>query len=349
MFRVRWIVVAAVLAAGCGGSSTPTNPGGSRNSGGVPPGGPPPNPGSHIVTGTTVNALDDAVAGVVSFTVGGTLVGRSETNGGFSVGFPSSGANRTTLTATGFIERQTTIAAPGANLSLSLIPSAFDVAAFDQMFRHSSSGLTRWKTAPGIVIERRVLRFTEVGAQTFEALEESLNQAEVDAIAADLLAGYDLLTAGRLGPVTSLTTQESAPGSSVTPRQNARIVVTRQDGLTRATGFWGYARWSTTADGEVTSGVIMLDRDFEKAPSAFHRSLRMHELGHTLGCQHVSIERASVMNSNARTEPNTFDQQAARIAMSRPTGNRTPDIDPVSHTATSAARTTHALIWHGAH
>lgn len=343
-------LVCVLLAIGCGGG--PTTPGADRNPGQtLPPSVPQPTPGPHAVTGAVVNAADDAaVSAAVSFTVDSTLVGRSELNGTFTVGFPSSGANRTVLNAAGYVDRQTNIAAPGANLRVSLIPAApaFDLAAFDQMFRHSSSGLTRWRTPPGLTIERRVLQFTDVGANTYQALEESLTQEEVDAVVADLLAGYDLLTAGRIGPLTSVAAQESAIGSTVTPRQNGRIVVTRQAGLTAATQFWGYARWSTTGDGEVTSAVIILDRDFERSASPFHRSLRMHELGHALGCQHVT-GRQSVMNADARTEPNTFDRQAARIATLRPTGNRTPDIDPLSHTASSAARLSQPLIWHGAH
>jgi hypothetical protein len=198
------------------------------------------------------------------------------------------------------------------------------------------------------VIERRVLQFTDTSAASYQTVDETLTQSEVDSVIADLLAGYELLTAGRLGAMASVTAQQAPAGATLTPRQDGRIVVTRQIGLTAATTFWGYARWSTNADGEVTSGVIILDRDFERGPSAFHRSLRMHELGHALGCQHVT-GRQSVMNSTATIEPNTFDRQAARIAMLRPTGNRTPDIDPASHIAVSLARSPQSLTWHGAH
>lgn len=347
------MALAAVMVIGCGGS--PTRPGDTGNPGGANPGNPQPTPGPHIVSGSVTSAADGAAAGTVSFTVGGTLVGRSDAAGNFSVGFPATGANRTSITATGFVERQTNIAAPGGGRQLSLIPSTFDLAAFDQMFRHAQvggtgPGLTRWKTPPGLVIERRVLQFTDTGATSYQALDETLTQQEVDSVLSDLLAGYDLLTAGRLGPVASVSTQEAAAGATVTPRQDGRIVVTRQEGLSRLSDghYWGYARWSTNADGEVTSGWIILDRDFERGASPYHRSLRMHELGHTLGCQHVTL-RSSVMNSAATIEPNTFDRQAARIAMLRPTGNRTPDIDPASHIASTVTRTSQSLTWHGAH
>ena len=347
----------ALCAAACSNSSSgsPTTPRTPDST--TPPGGPPINPGSHIVTGVVINALDDAGAGPASFTVNGTLVGQSEAGGIFSVGFPVSGMNRTMVSATGFVTRETGIGAPASNLRLSLIPATFDLTSFNQMFRHQSvnglaGGLTRWTSAPGLVLERRVLQFTDVNAPTYQAVDETIADADTDAILRDMRDGYDILTDGGLGPLASVTTQMADAGSTVTPRQNRRIVVTRQKGLTTATGFWGYARWSTTADGEVTSGVIILDFDFDTSTnpsfSRFHRSLRMHELGHTLGCQHVT-GTTSVMNSNARTEPNTFDRQSAKLAAVRPTGNRAPDIDPPSHLATAAARTAQPVTWHGAH
>lgn len=356
MSGVRWIVVAAVLAAGCGGSSGPTSPG---NPTGVPasPTGPSPTP---VVTGSVTSATDDSAAGNVAFTLtaGGTLVGVSDIGGAFSVGFPAAGLNRTFLAAVGFVTRETNILAPAANLKLSLIPSTFDLASFNQMFRHaqvggSGAGLTRWTSAPGLVIERRVVEFTEICALTYPALDEEINGVDTDRIIADMRDGYQLLTAGRLGPLASIETQEAEAGSTVSPRQSGKIVVMRGVGLTAKLGFWGYACWSRTADGEVAGGFIILDRDFDSSTnpslSQYHRSLRMHELGHTLGCQHVSTGRLSVMNSNARTEPNDFDRQAALIATLRPTGNRMPDTDPMSHSATSASPTSQALIWHGAH
>lgn len=335
------------MAAACGGNGSPTRPGTPNPGTGTPPE-PQPTPGPFAVTGFAVDATNDAAATRVSFTVNGTLVGRSGANGTFNVGFPTSGVNRTVITASGFVSRETGITAPGANLRLSLIPATFDLPAFDQMFRHSSSGLTRWTSPPGLVLERQVVQFTQVCQQSYQAIDETIGDADRDAILRDMRDGYEILTAGRIGSLTSVSTQTSGAGTTIAPRQDRKIVVIRGAGLTSATGFWGYACWSTTADGEVTSGFIILDNAFEKSTSPFHRSLRMHELGHTLGCQHVSTGRTSVMNSNARTEPNDFDRQAARIATLRPTGNRTPDTDPAAHAAASLAAS-RAVTWHGAH
>lgn len=344
-------LAAGVLATAAGCSSgSPTSPR-------TEPSGdnPPITPGGQVTTGTVTSAIGGAAAGVVSFTVNGTLVGRSDAGGGFSVGFHDPGVNRTVLTAGGFVTRETGIRAPAAGLSLTLIPSALDLTAFNQMFRHApasgaAQALTRWTEAPSIVIERRVLQFTDVSAPSYVALEETLTDAEVASIITDMTRGYEMLTGGLLGPLRSVTSRTSARGAAVSVNEPGRIIVTRQVGLTDSSNFWGYARWSTAADGEVTRGFIILDRDFEQSDSPFaqyHASLRMHELGHTLGCQHVT-DGTSVMNANARTEPNDFDRSAGRIAHLRPVGNRTPDIDPTGHAATTLARGG-ALTWHGAH
>jgi hypothetical protein len=315
-----------------------------------------------MVTGSVVNVLDDGPAGTVSFTSGTTLVGRSEPGGAFSVGFHLQGLNRTTLTADNFVTRETGVTAPANGTRVSLIPSAFDLGSFNQMFRHTQVGaagpaLARWVSPPALVIERRVLQFTNVNAASYVALEEMLTDNEVNAIIADMTDGYAMLTDGRLGTFASVTIQTTAPGETVSVSHPGRIVVTRQADLSARTreqhgvGYWGYARWATS-NGEVTRGFIMLDREFDSSTNPlltrYHRSLRMHELGHTLGCQHVT-GRTSVMNSNAQSEPNEFDRQAARIAMLRPPGNREPDVDPSTHNATTAAGTSQPVTWHGAH
>jgi hypothetical protein len=122
-------------------------------------------------------------------------------------------------------------------------------------------------------------------------------------------------------------------------------VVARYQGLLAAIGFQGLTRWALAADGSVQAATIFLDRDYEKSPNATLGPLRAHELGHALGCAHVS-GRASVMNAFATTEPNEWDRQAGTIAFQRPPGNRAPDTDPESFSANS--RDDHpspALVW----
>lgn len=343
-----WACMAALAFAAACGSSSPTSP---RTD---PPATlPPVTPGTHVTTGTLVSAIGGAGAGAASFTVNGTVVGRSEASGAFSVGFHDAGVNRTVLTADGFLERQTGVRAPAAGLQLTLIPLALDLTAFNQMFRHAPAGgvaaaLTRWTEAPALVIERRVLQFTNVTTPSYIALEERLTDAEVTSIISDMSEGFAILTGRLLGGFRSVTSRTSAVGAAVTVNEPGKIVVTRQVGLTEEDGFWGYARWSTAADGEVTRGFIILDRDFDRSSSQHIRTLRIHELGHTLGAQHVT-PALSVMNSVATNAPNDFDHSAGRIAHLRPVGNRSPDVDPALPTATMAARAGLPQVWHGAH
>ena len=340
--------LAILLVGALACSSSPTGPDDDDDD--VPVTNPPVT--GQIVTGTAVNVLTDTPAPSIAIAASnGLALGSATADGTFTIGFSATGVNRLTMSGGGFVERQTGVQAPGANVRLSLIPSTFDLSSFNQMFRHApvngTPALTRWTAPPKLMIERRVLQFTTLGAQTYTALSETLTDAEVAGIITDMRDGYALLTAGRLGTFASIETRTSAEGAAVSINEPGYIVVTRQPGLTAAENYWGYARWSTTPDGEVTRGFIILDRGFELSSSSFKRSLRMHELGHTLGCNHV-FNIASVMNQNAQTQPNTFDQQAAKIAMMRPPGNRAPDIDPVGTSATTASRAPRAQIWHGA-
>lgn len=125
--------------------------------------------------------------------------------------------------------------------------------------------------------------------------------------------------------------------------RTGEIVVARFVGLQAATGFWGYGRWASDGAGTIRAGIIMLDADFDSSGSVYRRSLRVHELGHALGYNHVNA-RESVMNSSARTEPNDFDRNGARIAFLRPPGNRAPDSDPDQFTINIR---TGVLIWSG--
>ena len=84
---------------------------------------------------------------------------------------------------------------------------------------------------------------------------------------------------------------------------------------------------------------MFLDRDFDRDDSR-RRLLRVHELGHALGYQHV--ENADVDHeSGDRPEPTDFDRAGALIAFQRPVGNKSPDVDPANGgrvASTGAAR-----------
>jgi hypothetical protein len=231
------------------------------------------------------------------------------------------------FTAPDRVERRTNARVPGADLLVSMIAGGFDLRAFDEMFRMPQ--LRRWTAAPPLRIEARTLQFTDINMTGAVALTDVMPEAEANGLAGDLAWALPQLTGGAFENFAAVTRQEAVVGSRVNLLNDDVITVARVVGLTTATGFWGYGRWRFQNDGRVVAGLVMLDRDFDRSGSPFTRSLRAHELGHALGYQHVTV-RTSVMNSQARTEPNDFDRDAARIAFQRPPGNRAPDVDPSS-------------------
>jgi hypothetical protein len=300
----------------CSGSNTPVSP---------TPGTPTPVPVA-TTSGRVSDALTDAGAPGIAITGSDVVATRSDAEGNFSVGVSRSiSAPLVGFAGTGFVARSTSVRVPGPAASVSLIPAAFDLRAFDEMFRVSQ--LLRWTEAPPVKIQTRTLQFTAVNDADFTALDDVMTDAEYAQLVADLQWALPQLTGGRYTAFAAVTRETAAAGDRVHILNTGIITVARYVGLTQATGFWGYSRWFFRGDGTITSGESMLDRDFERSGNQFLRSLRAHELGHTLGYNHVTV-RASVMNSSARIEPNDFDRAAARIAFQRPPGNRSPDVDP---------------------
>jgi hypothetical protein len=224
------------------------------------------------------------------------------------------------------VERVTHVRVPGPDARVTLMPSALDLRAFDEMFRHSGS-LARWTSAPRVVVQSRVLQFTALASLDYVALSETMTAPEFSGLMTDLNYGLPQITGNTFSGFAGEQREEVAPGDRVSLIRDGTIVVARMEGLTAATGFWGYSRWAITGSGEVVSGIIMLDRAFEASGSIYRRSLRIHELGHALGYNHVTA-RDSVMNAHGRSEPNAFDRDASRLAFMRPPLNRSPDIDP---------------------
>jgi hypothetical protein len=247
-------------------------------------------------------------------------------DGTFHLTASEAGPCSVTVSGQGVVQHETEIRMPAANTSLSLIPSHFDMATFDQMMR-SGGALHRWTTAPSLVIIDAVLRFTAVSDSTFSALDERLTAGERASIAADLGWGLSQVTGNTFATFASVTVESPSPGATVDLfSREDRIVVARFRGLSQGTGYWGYGRYALRGN-DVVAGAIMLDRDFDAAHSPYMRSLRVHEMGHALGYCHVT-GRQSFMNATAIYEPNDFDRDASRIAFQRPPGNQPPDRDP---------------------
>ena len=241
-----------------------------------------------------------------------------------------------TFTGTAIVTRVANLRIPGPDAQVSLIAKTFDLTAYDQMLR--SPVLRRWVQAPPLVVETRTLQFTDVNASVAVGTSDAMSDAEYQSLTADLGWALPQISGSTFAGFASVVKQSSPAGAVVPILNTGQITVARVTGLTAATGFWGYGRWQTDGD-TVVSGNLVLDLDFERGTSPFHRSLRTHELGHAMGYNHVTT-RGSFMNSAATIEPTPFDLDACRIAFQRRPGNASPDFDPAGISINA-----HRLTW----
>jgi hypothetical protein len=330
---VRGIMV-VVLAAGISAcshrTSSPTTP--------SEPQPPAPSPTLPVggLNGTTIDAASDARLPGVTIRVEGLGQTTSGADGTFHLEADAPDQTRAvTITSDLSVDRTTHLRTPGSPATLSLISRSFDLPAFDEMAR-SFGALHRWTTSPPLVLLGRVLQFTNLTDAQYAGTGAAMTDGDMSGLSADLTWGLQQLSAGQFTQFAGETRETAEPDDIVNVLRPGTIVVARYRGLSVATGYWGYTRWSWNAAGELLSGTVMIDADFDGSGSPFRRSLRVHELGHALGYTHVTL-RASVMNSSARFEPNTFDRDAAKIAFQRSPLNRSPDIDPDPYTVNRVA------------
>lgn len=234
-----------------------------------------------------------------------------------------------TLTSPGTVERQTHVRVPGVDTTLSLMPSSFNLAAFNDAFR-SGGVLRRWVAAPRLVVQQRVLQFTNVNDEQFVSTAATMGDADARDLVTDLTWALPQLTGGLWSSFADVRFETAAEGATVPIVRPGVVFVARFQGLSAGSSFNGYTRWWWNGGGELLQAAMMLDNSFETSGSPFRRSLRSHELGHAMSYTHVTT-LTSVMNSNGRVEPTPFDRDGARFVFQRPPLNRAPDIDPDLH------------------
>ena len=297
-------------AAAC--SKSPTDPSGQ--------------PIDTMLRGQTVNAIDGGAAPNLSVRVGNQSA-TSDGNGNFQLDLGNTGSQRAIIRGGGMVERETRVNVPSSNTRLSLIPSSFDLEAFDQMFRALNSRLSRWTGRPALVVLGTVMDYRSTG-ETYEATSELLTDDELNTMLAHLNEGLALLTGNSYQAFASVNIERPAAGTRVSPFRPGTIVVGRYKNISLFARTIGWGQWAEAADGSIAYGATFLDRDFDRDDSR-RRLLRIHELGHALGYQHVTA-RTSIMNPAIGPEPQEFDRAGALIAFQRPVGNQSPDVDPQS-------------------
>ena len=186
----------------------------------------------------------------------------------------------------------------------------------------------RWTSAPRLILIGTVMPW-EFFPCSFTASSRQLSSSLLASIRQDLAGILGAMTGGRLNSFGSIAIETPRAGSRVNTCRTGSIVVYLSQGLTDATGFGGYGQAAWYADRSVAWGRYTIDFNLEQTASrGFRRGLRIHELGHALGYDHVT-GRGSIMHpTNLPSNPTTFDQTATRIGFQRPPGNRPPDNDP---------------------
>lgn len=291
----------------------------------------PSAPGTSAFTAaaTVIDAVTgQPIAGVTA--TGSEITGGPSTATGtltVSAAAGSANARMVTFTVSGYVNRSVAMKVAGTAVTVSMIPAAFSLNAFDELLR--TPHLRRWTTTPALRLQTRTLTFEDVNQADAVAEDVAWSDGEVAVVETDLLWALPQLTGGTFQAFSSTTRQTAAVGERVSLLNTGVITVARMRGLRNRTGFAGYGRWQFQNDGTVVGGSVMLDYDFELLAPDQRRAVRAHELGHALGYDHVSSV-PSLMNATGRSAPVTFDLEATTIAFRRPPGNVRPDADPSS-------------------
>ena len=191
---------------------------------------------------------------------------------------------------------------------------AGDARAMDEMLHGTSGHERHWKQRPRLVVVTTVMAFADGAHQDYTAVDAQLTDTEAEQLVDDLTEGLTLLSGRTFDHFASVEIEHPRPGSAVRVSRAGEIVVGRFRGVRAILNAVGYGGRTARPDGTITSGTVMLDEQYDGTDRLRHL-LRMHELGHALGYNHVASQR-SIMNATLGAEPTDFDRKVARIAFS---------------------------------
>jgi hypothetical protein len=219
----------------------------------------------------------------------------------------------TSLTHTTSAEQLTThFAASRAAAARGTSAARAEAAALDEMLRGASGAERRWMQRPTLIVITSVLRFEGGVRPLYSATADRLSSTEVDEMVADLTAGLRILTGAAFEDFAAIRVEQATPEDSVRVMREGSIVAARFDGVRKALDAVGYGGRTARRDGTISSGTVILDSEYDRN-DRFRRLLRIHELGHALGYNHVTSQR-SIMNPTLGSEPTEFDKRVALIA-----------------------------------
>jgi len=170
------------------------------------------------------------------------------------------------------------------------------------------------------VVLMSVMQYHTGPQAEYAATAQTLTQTEADELVAHLTEALAILTNDRFGGFSRVHREVLPAGVTARIVRKGQIVVGRFDGIRSLRQTIGFGGRVPGRANDISSAAVLLDSDYDRT-SAQRRLLRIHELGHALGYDHVDAY-PSIMNPRIGTAPTDFDREAARLAFSQlPTPN----------------------------
>lgn len=239
-------------------------------------------------------------------------------DGSFTIpGSPTTSPSTLTLTGAGLYRRVTN--AQTGDALWRVVPTSFDINAFDDMARDDFGSTTvRWVAAPTVYVDTRPEGFAG-GPE----LQKWISQVQVQA--ADFVSKW---TGATMDPANVIVTSSPPRDFSA-----GTIVIHFSEDASRYenSAYIGYARLSWSSSRSISGAAVWL-RYLRYSGDAY-ASKRMgilgHELGHAMGMGHMEGSTPSFMSPSlgSKTDLSAFDQMAAFLLYTRMPGSSTADVE----------------------